>query len=82
MLSVSVVNMNALRAAVAPAVGPPHRDGRGPQRDVIGDYRTLERRHSAHKRPPREPRAQGGLSGIVTGAASASSVQTDPADQA
>jgi hypothetical protein len=23
-------------------VGPPHRDGRGPQGDVIGDYRTLE----------------------------------------
>ena len=46
LASRSVVNMNALRAAVAPAVGPPHRDGRGPQRDVIGDYRTLERRHS------------------------------------
>ena len=34
--------MNALRAAVARAVGPPHRDGRGPQGDVIGDYRALE----------------------------------------
>jgi hypothetical protein len=40
--------MNALRAAVAPAVGPLHRDGRGPQGNVIGDYRTLEPQAQQH----------------------------------